>query len=268
MLTIREGGRTVDESVLNVFRSIHELYEATAAETVAALGRETAAVFSEFANDVIDISGALSDGYDSDERIQSLVHHDFHTLHQRLAGMGYDFLSGRYEAVRRDLRFTWESIFRCFLADRFRELNPDHPAPPGPTVDDKADWLANPPFRLDWNTAILPVLRRIFPLWSEAEIVAEFKPVWDRLNRAAHPSGEWRANGLGDSARHAWHHFDRALAEQLVCDARVVFAVVFAAILARFPNVGAVLASKPLVFQECPAVRLLLPRAAPVTSDA
>jgi hypothetical protein len=241
------------------FGQVQSLYEQTANETVNALGTEAAMLFVEFANDAIDISDALSDAYGQDERIQSLVHHDFHAMHQRIVGMQFDFLAGRYEAVRWALRFTWESIFRAYLADCFRALNSDHPNPPGPTVDDKADWLANPPFGLNWTTAILPVLRHVFPLWSEEEVVSEFKPVWDSLNTAVHPSGEWRASGVREeSTRCVWHHFDEALAHEVLADARAVFAVVFATVLTRFPRVAAALAENPQVFCECPAVRLFL----------
>jgi hypothetical protein len=236
-----------------------KLYEKTAVETAECLGAEAALLFVEFTNDAIDISNALIDAYDPDERIQSLVHHDFHALHQRIVGMQLDFLAGRYEAVRRELRFTWESIYRASLADCFRKLKPGDPNPPGPTVDDKADWLANPALRLDWNTAILPVLRHVFPSWSEDEVKAEFKPVWDRLNTAAHPSGEWRESGVGESARHVWHHFDESQAREVLDDARAVFAVVFAAVLTQFPKTATILTKNPHNFTACPQVRLLLP---------
>jgi hypothetical protein len=65
---------------------------------------------------------------------------------------------------------------------------------------------------------------------------------------------------------HVWHHFDESQAQEPIADARVVFAVVFAAILTRFPKAGAILAKKPLTFKECPQVRLFLPAVQPATS--
>jgi hypothetical protein len=170
--------------------------------------------------------------------------------------MQIDFLAGRYEAVRWALRFTWESIYRSLFADRFRELRPNAPDPPGPTVDEKAAWLGAPGRKLDWNTVEV-VLRHVFRQRSN-DPVAEFKPMWDRLNRAAHPSGEWRASGVEASARHVWHHFDGTQACEVIADARVVFGVVFVAILTHFPKVAVVLAVNPHVFGQCPAVRLFL----------
>jgi hypothetical protein len=241
----------VSDLDLKWFRDIHEIHAATAAETAAQLGPDTVTVFVQLSNDAIDMTGALSITYSREELLQSLVSFDFVAIHQLLAGMSYDFFSGRYEAVRRDLRFVWESICRSFLVDCFRELKPAHPNPPGSTLDEKVEWLANPQLRLDWNTAILPVLQHIFPPRTEEAVKAEFKPVWDRLNAAAHPSAEWRVSGVEESMRHVWHHFDEAQARALIADTRVVFAVVFAAILTRFPKAAEKLAADPDIFREC-----------------
>jgi hypothetical protein len=252
--------------VLNWFQDIQRHYEATVVETATVLGPDAALVFVGFANDAIDIALAVPDAYDREELLHSLVNFDFHATHARIVRMQYDFISGGYEAVRWALRFTWESIFRAYFVDRFAEMNSRIPNPPGPTLGEKATWQPDRPRSLNWKTVILPVFRSLYPARSQESLREAFEPVWKRLNAAVHPSGEWRESGVEESARHVWPHFDEAQARELVADSRVVFAVVFAAMLRRFPKLAHALAVKPHTFEECPAARTFLPSVPPAAS--
>jgi hypothetical protein len=243
----------------NLFRQLISHLEPTAEETLARLSPDEARVFTELGNDQIDISGAVLDAYGRDDLLNSLVFYDFKGLPKQLLALGLDLLCGRYEDVRRGLRFAWESIFRAFYADCYPMLCPTDPDQPGPTLDHKAAWLEGREKKLNRDTVILPVLRHLLPAWSEAEVLGQFKPVWDRLNAAAHPSADWRVSGVQESVRHAWLNFDEAQARQLVSDAREVFAVVWVAALKRFPRAVAKLAADPDAFRACPQVRLLFP---------
>jgi hypothetical protein len=246
----------VADHYLKLFQQHTAILEQTAKETLARLCPEDAWVFVDLSNDQIDVLNAVSQVSGSDEVHHSLVLFDLTGQPQQLFVMGVDLLHGRYEDVRRALRFVWESAFRAFYADCFTLLCPADPNPPGPTIEDKIDWLDRRGRQLNWGNL---VLRHLFPGQTRDEIEAQFQPLWKRLNAAVHPSAEWRAGGLQEPNRHLWFHFDEGQARQLIDDARNVFTLVWVAILQRFPLAAASLAGNSNVFRACPQVRLLLP---------
>ena len=65
-------------------------------------------------------------------------------------------------------------------------------------MGEKHDWLTKRDDKLNWKTLIAPTLGRLFTETAPGEIQQQFKPLWDRLNRCVHPSGELREKLLGD----------------------------------------------------------------------
>jgi hypothetical protein len=135
-------------------------------------------------------------------------------------------------------------------------LKPGANDPPGLPVDEKIAWLEDR--RLDWNTVIVPVLRHLFPAWSDEERSGQFQPIWKRLNAVVHPSADWRLSGVNESARHIWFHFEEGLAGKLLTDASEVFALIWLAILFCFPAAATALAADTNTFRGCPQLRTVL----------
>jgi hypothetical protein len=190
--------------------------------------------------------------------LASLVAYDLCGLDKQLFGMGFDFLVGRYDEVRRGLRFAWELLFRAYAADCPAVLPSNVPRPTGAraTLEAKLVWLETQERYLDWQTVITPVLRELFP--ADGDVERQFKPVWFRLNSAVHPSASGRVSAA-EASRHLWFRFDEGQARQLVADAREVFGLIWAVVLMRFPRAAERLTGNREVFRACPQVRLLLP---------
>jgi hypothetical protein len=66
---------------------------------------------------------------------------DFQGLLLELNRQRFAFLGGHYAAVGRSLRYVWELMDRALWADTYAEAHPGDDDLPGPTADDKAEWL-------------------------------------------------------------------------------------------------------------------------------
>src|SRR5262249_2092724 len=129
---------------------------------------------------------------------------------------------------------------------------------PGPTLDEKHDWLMRREDRLNWRSVIAPTLTRLFSAGTPDEAETHFKPLWDRLNRCVHPSGELREKLTRESARHLFQAFDDGWAREPHDDAVDVFGLIFFAILSRFPAAIPALLADPHMFPSCPQLRAVL----------
>jgi hypothetical protein len=238
-----------------------ELHRETRERTVAALG-DDAFAFAEFAHDALDLQLAVIDCYPEEWLTNSLVGAFLPLLLKDLNGLQPDFLHARYPEIGRTLRHLWEQVFRGLYVDRYAEVHPDAADPPGPTVDDKLDWLEAHEAGMNWQTVIVPGLHHVLPGWTAGEIGAHFHTVWRRLNRVVHPSAGLVRSGFGDCPRHLFNHFDDGLARQLLADARAVLTVIWCAVMARFPKVIPRLPRDGPLFRQCPAARVWLDAAA------
>jgi hypothetical protein len=168
------------------------------------------------------------------------------------------FLCGNYRLVLSQLRFNWERIFRARYADAYAEEHPNETDLPGPTLDDKHDWLIRREDRLNWRTVIAPTLARLFSGGTAEEAESLFRPLWDRLNRCVHPSGDLREKLTGESALHLFDRFDEGWAQETRADSVEVFGLIFLAILSRFPAIVPALLADPHMFPLCPQLRAVL----------
>jgi hypothetical protein len=87
---------------------------------------------------------------------------------------------------------------------------------------------------------------------------ARFKPVWQRLNRCVHPSGELRERLTDESALLARDAFDERWARETQADALEVFGLIQLAVVLRFPNARRALLADPHVFRTRPQLRAAL----------
>jgi hypothetical protein len=229
-----------------------------AEETSRRLGDETAHLFVYLYLDALEISGAICDAYPQDELLQSLVFFDFIGLLKELNWLHVLFVSSNYRLVLSQLRFNWERIFRARHADAYASENPGAADPPGPTLDEKHDWLTRREDKLTWKTLIAPTLARLFTPGVPGEIETHFKPLWDRLNRCVHPSGELREKLVGESTLHALDAFDEAWARETHADATEVFELIWLAVLSQFPAAVPALLADPDTFRACSRLRAVL----------
>jgi hypothetical protein len=242
----------------DLLSTLFDFWKGVANQTARRLGEETADLFVFLYDDALDILGAIDDAYSEEERLCSLVYAEFTGLFKELHWLHAQFLCGNYRLVPSQLRFNWERIFRARYADAYTEENPNEADAPGPTLDDKHDWLTKQEDRLNWRSLIAPTLSRLFAAGAPGEAEALFKPLWDRLNRCVHPSGELREKLVGESALHARDAFDETWARETHADAVNVFGLLCLAVLSRFPAAVPALLADLNSFQACPQMRALL----------
>jgi hypothetical protein len=217
------------------------------AETVTALGEDDALALVDIHSDYWMMHNAITCEH-SEEAAGSLLCFCSLALPQKLLHLLADFLHARYEAVGRELRFIWEMVFRCRLADIEQA---------GATLDQKTEWLKAQERHLKWDTAVRPALANFFT--DHDAVNTHFNAVWKRLNEVAHPSVNWLESGVGDSCRLVLDSFDERLARQTLADVGEVLALVWVVFLDAFPKIGPRLAAEPNLFKHTPQLRLFLP---------
>jgi hypothetical protein len=242
----------------DILSTLFGFWKGVADETNRILGKETAGFLIYLHNDALDIFGAINDAYAQEEWLCSLACAEFLGLLKELSWLQVLFLCGNYPIVLSRLRFNWERIFRALYADTYAQEHPTATDVPGPTLDDKHDWLMKREDRLNWRTLIAPTLSRLFAADAPGDAESHFKPLWDRLNRCVHPSGDLREKLIGDSALHLLDAFDEQWAQEARADAVEVFGLIFLAILSRFPAVVPALVADPHMFPVCPQLRAVL----------
>src|SRR5262249_18431037 len=134
----------------DLLSTLFGFWRKVADETNRVLGEEPAGVFIYLHNDAIDILGAINDHYPQMEWLSSLACTEFMVLLKELLGLHALFLCGNYRLVMSQLRFNWERIFRARYADAYAEEHPNETDLPGPTLEEKHDWLMNREDRLNW----------------------------------------------------------------------------------------------------------------------
>src|SRR5262249_9023926 len=156
-------------------------------------GQEKAIFFVDVYNDALNVKFAISDVYPEAERT-SMVGLDVVTLWKEIQWLIVMFLAGNYPLLMARLRFIWELLFRSLYVETYQQESESQPAEPGPTLDDKHQWLSQNEEGLGWNKLILPLLARLFSADNPKEIQDLFKPTWDTLNCYVHPSATLRGD--------------------------------------------------------------------------
>ena len=156
------------------------------------------------------------------------------------------FLAGNYPLLHRGLRFVWEMIFRAYYVDTYVRKSPDDPEPPGPTVDDKAEWLAQHERKMfQWHKFMQPMLRRLLHQAKGTEIEEYYKALWDKLNEYVHPSKSLLDRMVVPvSSLLVRDSFDKEWASETIETATMIFDLVWLAVISRFPRCAELIAQK------------------------
>jgi hypothetical protein len=237
--------------------TIFDRWKGNAAFAEKVLGQEKASFFVDVYNDAFEVKSAISDAYPETEQT-SLICFDLFGLLKETHWLMVMFLAGNYPLLMSRLRFIWELIFRSLYVETYQQDSEREPSEPGPTLDDKHQWLSENEEGLGWNNLILPLLKRMFSSENPKEIESEFKPIWDTLNGYVHPSTTVRGDLIEESMLLVRDAFDENLAKKAIEYATAVFEIVWLAVLARFPNAKTKLFSDPATFRHFPRLRAVL----------
>jgi hypothetical protein len=254
------GETPMNKSPRDFLTTVFGFWREIAEQTAAKLGEQTAGLFVELYNDAIDIQGAILGANPQADLLNSLVFTEFTGLFKELHWLHVLLVSGNYPIVLTRLRFNWERLFRARHADAYVAEHPNEADAPGPTIAEKHDWLTEREERLNWGTTIAPTLARLIPGADETCIGSHYRPLWQRLNRCVHPSGELREKLVSESALLVHDAFDEEWAREALTYAAQVFALIWMAVLSRFPAAIPRVLSKQNAFQTCPQVREWLKR--------
>lgn len=222
-----------------------------AEETFSSLGEEQAGYFTSLANDWIDILSAILDTYSKDELPDSLMYIYFNGLFKEVYWFQLLFLTGNYPLLHRSLRFVWEMIFRAYNVDTYVRKSPSDPEPPGPTIDDKVEWLAQHEREMfQWDRFVKPTLRRLLPQMEGTEMEVYYKSLWDKLNKYVHPSTALLYRMVVDVPGSLMtDSFDEDWAAEIIETATKIFDLVWLAVISRFPGCAELVAQKGLLLE-------------------
>ena len=161
------------------------------------------------------------------------------------------FLSGNYPLLHHNLRFVWEMIFRAYHVDTYVPKSPDDPEPPDPTIDDKVEWLGRHEREMfQWGEFVKPTLRRLLPQAKGTEIEKYYKSLWDKLNEYVHPSMALLYRMVVDVPGFLMRDsFDKEWALETTETATMIFALVWLAVISRFPSCAELIAEKGLLLE-------------------
>ena len=249
-MTNREASLTEVDRLLSLLGEQYKHLRKIAEETFLGLGKERAAYFTSLANDWIDIQSTIFDTYSKDELSNSLMYIYFSGLFKEVYWFQLLFLAGNYPLLHRSLRFVWEMIFRAYHVDTYVRESPDNPEPPGPTVDDKIEWLARHEqgmFR--WGEFMKPTLQRLLPQAKDKEIEKCYT-LWNKLNDYVHPSKALLDRMVADVPGSLMiNSFDKEWASETIETATMIFDLVWLAVISRFPRCAGLLAQKGFLLE-------------------
>jgi hypothetical protein len=239
----QETSPTEIDHLLSLLGEQYEHLRKIAEETFRNLCKEQAGYFTRLENDWIDTLSAILNTYSKDELFDSLMYIHFSGLFKEVYWFELLFLAGNYPLLHRSLRFVWEMIFRAYHVDTY---SPDDPEPPGPTVDDKVEWLARHEREMfQWKEFMKPTLQRLLPQAKGTEIEKYYRPLWDRLNEYVHPSKALLDRMISNAGVFlVTDTFDKEWALETIGTATVVFDLVWLAVISRFPRSAELIAQK------------------------
>ena len=249
-MTNQETSPTEVEHLLSLLGEQHKHLRKIAEETFRSLGKERAGYFTRLFNDWIDILSAVRDTYSEDELSDGLMYIYLSGLSKEAHWFQLLFLAGNYPLLHRSLRYVWEMIFRAYYVDTYVRKSPDDPEPPGPTVDDKVEWLGKYELKLKMYKwfFVRGVLRRLLPQAKGTEIEQYYKKaLWDKLNEYVHPSKSLLDRMVVPvSSLLVRDSFDKEWASETIKTATMVFDLVWLAVISRFPKCAELIAQKRL----------------------
>jgi hypothetical protein len=203
-----------------------------AEQTSRRLAAAKAQAFVTLYNDWIDLSAAIIEAYPKKMLEISLVMADLSSLGKELVWMHRLLHWGNYPTVFRNLRYAWELISLAVIADAPNSIVATSGAHSGKSIDVKLAWLDRRAFKLNWRTAIRPLLQGVV----ERSEHGYFGCLWGRLNKCVHASAKIRSRLMGESAAAVKDAFDQTWAEETCQISTDVFDIIWLLILRRFPG--------------------------------
>lgn len=181
-------------------------------------------------NDWLDLLYALLDCYQHPELTKSLLFQDFLTLGQELHWLLRNLAWGRYSAILRSLRHTWEMMVQGCQADLLFKQG---------TFEEKVAWLDKKRLKFGWGNKSNPgpVQSIIFELVRPTD-QKTYQEHWYRMNRAVHPSKATRIKRLDDVAAMMTERLEPKQAKQIVQCLVDVFDLVWLIVLKRFTRIS------------------------------
>ena len=247
----QETSPTGSDHLLSFLEEEYENLHKIAEETCRSLGEEQAMYFINLANDWIEILSAIRDTCSKDELSNSLMYICFSGLLKEVRWFQLLFFSGNYPLLYRNLRFVWEMIFRAYYVDTYVRESPDDPEPPGPTIDDRVEWLAQHERKLfTWDKFVKPMLQQLLPQVEGTEMEKYYKSLWDKLNEYVHPSKALLDRMVvGVPGFLMTDSFDEEWASETTETATMILDLVWVAVISRFPSCAELIAQKGLLLE-------------------
>lgn len=214
---IRKLEKTLDK--------LYKHWDETRRETIAQLGEDEALkILNLHGNNWIDIHSWISSQYNKDEQM-NIVGFQFFRLYKEIYWLQFLFHTANYSTAYRNLRYIWEMMSQAYYVD----LN--HPRL---TLDEQLEKARQIEVNIYGWKIVMSTLCAAFNL-SEIEIRANFKPLWQELNKHVHPSAlQMDIVATEDFSGLITDSFNDNLARDCLTITNGVFDIVYAIMFKRF----------------------------------
>jgi len=158
--------------------NLYRHWKETRRETIAHLSKKEALKIIDFhANNWIDIVGWVSSEHPREEQM-NIVNIQFLRVFKEIYWLQFLFYTGNYPTAYRNLRYIWEMMSQAYYIDTLY---------PGLTLDEQFQQVREMELRTwGWNVVASTLCKLLHR--KGAKIQAQYKPLWDELNRYVHPS--------------------------------------------------------------------------------
>jgi len=211
-----------------ILDNLYEQWREIRKETIERLGGKEALKIIDFhANNWIDIVKWISSEYKREEQM-NIIGFQFFRLFKEVYRLQFLFHTGNYPTAYRNLRYILEMICQAYYVDsKYPTLSLDEQMEKTKDVEERV---------FGWSI-VSSTLEKVLNKTVE-EVRAGFKPLWDNLNRYAHPSvRQMDLVAQKDFAALVTDSFNETLARELLGVTDKVFDIAYAVVLRRFPKV-------------------------------
>lgn len=210
-----------------ILDNLYEQWREIRKETIERLGGKEALKIIDFhANNWIDIVKWISSEYKREEQM-NIIGFQFFRLFKEVYWLQFLFHTGNYPTAYRNLRYILEMICQAYYVDsKYPTLS----------LDEQMEKTKDLEERVRAWDIVSGTLKKVLNK-TDAEVRAGFKPLWDDLNRYAHPSvRQMDLVAEKDFAALVTDSFNENLAKALLEATDKVFDIVYAVVLKRFPK--------------------------------
>lgn len=216
--------RDLEEILDNLYENWREIRK----ETIEGLGeREAAKIIDFHAQNWIDVTEWISSTYGRQGQM-NIVYFQFFRLFKEIYWLQFLFHTGNYPTAYRNLRYILEINCQAYyIGTRYPDLTLDEQIEKARELEEKRIY--------GWKM-VSSVLCKVFNKTEESVRVC-FKPLWDDLNKYAHPSAsQMDFAAERDFSGLVTDSFNESLARKLLEETDQVFDIVYAIVLTKFPK--------------------------------